>query len=469
MKKYEVVIVGGGIAGLATAEMFARSGLKTLLLEKQEKLCMETSGLHHEWFHFGSLYAILPQTQFFRTLVGGIEDVLDYYRDFNGMNLRIDGEGKLVKINRQNAWFRQDNLVYAIATTNDNDFSLRKAKRIDEIARKMVMKLSWGKAIKRFVSRHNRFYKYDWRRGCASRWIPRAGWFDYSEEHLQNFENDELTLASTHISMQSYDCPMNAYSIISDLTKSLISNGGEFLSCAKFLDYRKKSNRIEVVYDNGTIATNRLILASGKALQEQSKERIKVKSVLSPLLVVAPAVCSSNIVRLTPFMDQTINHLKHSVEGREYSLIGGGYFAPPNDGEAIRRASHQLLEKAQTVFPKMADAKLTRLYFSTKSEILSSKARRNYLYKIDKIERDVYTIVPGKFSLAFSLAVNTFKEVMGRCPQTYTSYHSDLDVDGFIAPIKHKSIMKEFLQSQFDTRRSPRITVVSQDERELVS
>ena len=55
VKKYDYVIVGGGIAGLASAELLSRSGHSVLLLEKGPKLCQEASASHHGWFHFGSL------------------------------------------------------------------------------------------------------------------------------------------------------------------------------------------------------------------------------------------------------------------------------------------------------------------------------------------------------------------------------------------------------------------------------
>ncbi|MFQ5675942.1 MAG: hypothetical protein ACE5G1_08610, partial [bacterium] len=177
----------------------------------------------------------------------------------------------------------------------------------------------------------------------------------------------------------------------------------------------------------------------------------------------SPKVCSSNAVRLTPFLKQTINHLIHSYEEKEYSVIGGGYFASTDDGDAIRRAGSQLLEKAESVFPRMNQAQLTRLYFGTKTEIISSRAKRNYLYKIEEIEDDVFAVVPGKFSLAFSLAVNTFKQVMGDCPRTYTSYYPDLEVARFIALTKHKLIVKEFLASEFTDEPPAKITVVDEE------
>ena len=51
---YDIVVVGAGIAGLASAELLARSGRKVLLVERNRHLCGESSGAHHEWFHFGS-------------------------------------------------------------------------------------------------------------------------------------------------------------------------------------------------------------------------------------------------------------------------------------------------------------------------------------------------------------------------------------------------------------------------------
>ena len=86
-KDCQVLVVGGGIAGVAITEIFSRSGHKAILIEDKDKLCIEASGSHHGWFHFGSLYSIFPSNQFMRTLIGGIEDLMDYYGSFRGMNL----------------------------------------------------------------------------------------------------------------------------------------------------------------------------------------------------------------------------------------------------------------------------------------------------------------------------------------------------------------------------------------------
>lgn len=95
-EEYDAVVVGAGIAGLATAEIAARSGLKVVLLEKNHAVCAEASGGHHGWFHFGSLYSIFPNNQFMRTLVGGIDDLLEYYSCFPRMNIRVGETGRLI-------------------------------------------------------------------------------------------------------------------------------------------------------------------------------------------------------------------------------------------------------------------------------------------------------------------------------------------------------------------------------------
>ena len=47
--KYDVVIVGGGLAGLTSAAYLSRSGYRTLLIERSH----ETGGLVHTFWHRG--------------------------------------------------------------------------------------------------------------------------------------------------------------------------------------------------------------------------------------------------------------------------------------------------------------------------------------------------------------------------------------------------------------------------------
>jgi glycine/D-amino acid oxidase-like deaminating enzyme len=461
MRRYDVVIAGGGIAGLATAEMFARSGRRVLLLEKNERLCSETSGMHHEWFHFGSLYSIFPRRQFLRTLAGGVEDLLEYYRDFDGMNLRLDGGGKLVKVECENAWFRPQNLEYIIATTRNEDFDLARVRGMRDLSGALYNRLLWNTAIRLFICRHNRFYKHDWRRPGASSYIPRAGVFDYSRKMLGRFESEELDLdPATHITMPSYDGPMNAFNIIADLVRSLLSHGGEILTSTAFGGYRRTGDGIEVAREGGEpVLAGKLILASGAALGEHARGAVRVQSVRSPLLVAYPAVCSGNVVRLTPFTNQTVNHLRHSIDGHDYSLIGGGYFASMNDEREAADVECRLVEKARAVFPRLADARMQAVYFGTKSEVVASNGNRNYLYRIEEIEPDVVAVVPGKFSLAFSLAMTAFKRMTGELPKTCSGYDAELPVGQYVDVTRSKAMVRRFLAEEAAETLRPARTV----------
>ncbi|WJQ83079.1 FAD-dependent oxidoreductase [Brevibacillus brevis] len=42
MEKYDVVIVGGGVAGLTTAIYAAKAGKQTIIIEKQDRLGYES-------------------------------------------------------------------------------------------------------------------------------------------------------------------------------------------------------------------------------------------------------------------------------------------------------------------------------------------------------------------------------------------------------------------------------------------
>ena len=107
---YDFVVVGGGIAGLAIAELLQRSGASTVLFEQNEALCGEASAEQHGWFHTGALYSALSDPYFCRTIVGNLDDLMGYYSGFPNMNLRVD---KHIFTLDQRGWFSNRTLFYA--------------------------------------------------------------------------------------------------------------------------------------------------------------------------------------------------------------------------------------------------------------------------------------------------------------------------------------------------------------------
>ncbi len=451
-KVYDLMVVGGGIAGLAVAEVFARSGYSVALVEKNEKLCMDTSGMHHEWFHFGSLYSIFPDPHYVRTLVGGIDDVLVYYRDFDGMNLRVSATGNLMTVDRgTGSWLREDKLEYLVGTTQDPDFSPDKHASIKEKMRHWAMKRSWNKVVQQFLARHNRFKEYDWRRGCASHYIGKTKLSDYvvkwpllSDSPIAGVDLD----LDTHVRVQSFDSPMRSYNIISDLLRSYLSYGGKVINNTKVITTNYRTDGVDL---NGLregkpwgIEGKQVVLAASSCTQELVPA-MRVKRTASPLLVAYPAVCDKNVVRLIPFVEKTINHLLHEIDGKKYSLIGGGFAADPDDESAMAANNLSLTRMAKKVFPKLADSKII-LYTGIKSELPSSLTKRNYLYRIEKVHNNGYVVFPGKFTLCFSLAVNTFRRIAGHYPNTFVTYNRSMDVTRYVDYPIHKRIVNQIVR-----------------------
>ena len=415
---YDYAVVGGGIAGLAIAEIFARSGHSVVLLERNKLLCNEASASQHGWFHFGSLYSIFPQNQFLRTMIGGVEDLLDYYASFRGMNIRVTHDGHLSFPQEKGAWFRDEPIEYIVCARNAPDFDLRSFHSVREYSKKLFFVLTWEMAIKQFISRHQRFHKHNWRGAIpASRWIPRAGWTDYSRAVITKPDNPGVKLdPNTHFRVVGFDRPMHATTIISDLIRSLLGSGGEVKTGIEVERVEKTPGGVRVHTNAGRIMARRVIITTGKWLGHFLERPADVKVVGSPLLVAYPAVSETNFVRMTPFVEASINHLHHQVGGVPYSLIGGGQYVDPEDPNAVSRASDRLVSMAKSIFPRLGEAKVLETYLGYKAEIVGRGAERNYQYFIREIGQNVFVAVPGKFSLAFSLAVNTFKRLAGKEP-----------------------------------------------------
>ena len=96
-----------------------------------------------------------------------------------------------------------------------------------------------------------------------------------------------------------------------------------------------------------------------------------------PFSICHPHVTEINMVRLTPFMSETINHMKQFVDDKTYSVIGGGYYADPECDSEIEQAKQGLIERTRIVFPRLDKAQLVEVYVSQKTEVIASGAERN--------------------------------------------------------------------------------------------
>lgn len=334
------------------------------------------------------------------------------------MNIAVTGDGHLAFPQAAESWFRDEPMEYIVCARNDPDFDMRSFHGAKDYARKLFFLLTWEMAIKQFIGRHQRFHKHNWGGSIpASQWIPRAGWADYSREVITKPYNPGINLdRDTHFRIIGYDRPMQATAIITDLVRSLIGAGGEVVTGAEVERIEKGGAGRRVITRGGTIEARTVIVAAGKWLGRFLGNATDVKVVASPLLVTYPSVTDTNFVRMTPFVEKSVNHLHHRVDGRTYSLIGGGYFDDPNDPVAVARAKARLMAMADTVFPRLREATAIETYLGYKTEIVAKSGERNYQYFIREVDEGIHAVVPGKFSLAFSLAVNAYKRITGEAP-----------------------------------------------------
>ncbi|MBF0437413.1 MAG: FAD-dependent oxidoreductase [Magnetococcales bacterium] len=204
---YDFIVVGGGIAGLAIAELLQRSGQSVLLLEASSSLCGMSSSDHQGWFHTGALYAAIPTPFFFHGLIKNLDNLFAYYSHFPRMNLR---HGSSLITSDYPGWFGKEPINYFYEPSS----------RISPI----FLRPLWYLAVLLAQGRLAWFNSLDFSKEFSSQisWACFSPHFDRCR-NTKKYEN--IAFDSTSVILTSSDRTMNGVTIAEDLLKSFLCMG----------------------------------------------------------------------------------------------------------------------------------------------------------------------------------------------------------------------------------------------------
>lgn len=394
-KTYDYLVVGGGIAGLSIAETISRYNKSVLIIEKNKQIGSEASSKHQNWFHVGSLYAILDDFKYMGSAFENLKIIEEHYKKFKNNNINLNNS----KISfKKKGWFNQKKINYLVTSRNNTYFQkFNFLEKIFKIIR-------WELKIKKFIIRHNSLPKYNWE--SSINFFNKKNFFNYSRKKIKKgFIKNTNFDGTTHFTLEGFDTTMNSNLIMNDLFQNFEKNNGEVIVDSEVIKIQK--NKV-LLKDGRSFQGNKIILANSKNINTLLNKNI-VKTKISPIAILKPSLKIENFARLSPDNSETFNHLSQIENGDDISIIADGTYSNENDDFIIKENEKKLKEKIlKNIYIK---DNVIHIYSSHKTEFVSNNAKkRNYLFNIIEIDKNIIIAIPGKFSLCFSLA-HKFKEI----------------------------------------------------------
>jgi hypothetical protein len=385
-EKYEWGIVGGGVVGIFIAEILTREGHSVVLIDKNEKFASETTREFHEWIHMGSLYTLIPDNlSTLKFLLGAIDDILEFYNGFSGMNLVPTEKGMTMKT-VDNAWFNQ-NYIH---------FKFRVGQR--------KLTFPWLMGIARAIFLIDRIKEHDWLRRRGGVLDP----FRLRYPELLRILKSLIAHPEDFFDYETPDFTTNSRNLLNDILMESVRNGLKVSTGNEFVNYVKKADDIHVNGSKESFIVKNLVFANGENISKQVSSRVKTS--YAPMAVIENVTSETNsFVELDYYPKNCINIL---TKENGIALIGGISFSDP---EKCDKYIEEVIEKHRKYNPEL---KVIHKYIGKKSEVvLNQKDNRNYLYHILDIDKNIYGLIPGKFTLAFSIAPEFYRRVYKRNPK----------------------------------------------------
>jgi len=381
--KYEWAIVGGGISGIVLAEILTREGHSVLLIDKGTQLAGETTKKFHEWIHTGALYTLIPDRLVtLKYLLGSIDDLLEYYSSFDRMNAVPTESG--LQIDGNSGWFAPNYVNFKY-----------KVHRFNPI---------WTFIMARSMFLVEKIGEHDWLR-------RRGGVIEnfLAGRHKEITRNIFKTLTSSErfIRKETTDFTTNSRNILRDLIATAMYNGLELSLGNEVKKIERTAGNNSLVTQKGEFEAKNVVICAGENIPDFMD--VKVKNSYAPIAVARgfPKEAYS-FVELDYYTKNCINLI---TKENGYGLIGG---ISLDDEDQATEYLKVVIKKHKKLYPGL---EIVGSYMGLKNEIVFEKQSRNYLFHIVPVEEGQWAVVPGKFTLGFSLAPEFYRQVYGKNPR----------------------------------------------------
>jgi hypothetical protein len=409
---YEWIVVGGGIAGIAIAEMLTREGHSVLLLEQREQLAGETTGDFHEWIHTGCLYTLVPDRLLtMKYLLGAIDDLLEYYGSFPGMNAVPTERGLALG---DHGWFEPNYIRFRYRSRRFNPF--------------------WMACIARSRFLIERIAEHDWLR-------RRAGIVDEFKHKrwpvIWERFYEQLAHQKSFFEVESTDFTVNSRMLLRDLLAAALANGLQVRTGQRVREIRDAFGEKLIVAGGASFRGKNVVLCAGKSIADHVN--VKIATSYAPMAVVGGLPdAARSFVELDYKVRNCINLL---VKGDGLGLAGGISLKRLSDCDSYL---DYVVDRHRKYEPSL---KVLGRYPGVKTEITFPDQDRNYLFHIVPCRDGLWATIPGKFTLGFSLAPEFYRRIYHRNPRKVFSPAGDeRRAAGLIAEVHWRATAREGLR-----------------------
>ena len=396
MKIFDWIIVGGGIAGISLSEILTREGHSVALIEQKKHLASGTTKEFHEWVHTGSLYTLVKdEMKTLKYVLGSLDDLLEFYSSFSKMNLKASENGLKI-IDDKKGWFNPNYINFKYRLKN----------------RKLI--LSWLFSVARSIALIDGIRHHDWLR-------RRAGILESvtSEYYLPIIKNLFKIFVSNKkfYKIETTDFTTNSRYLLRDMITTSIKNGLEIFTNNELLEIRNLNGKVIANCNNGTFEGKNMAVCLGADIEKFND--ITIKKTYAPIAVVKKIKPNTeSFVELDCFRKKCINII---TKKDSFGLIGG---ISLNNKDEVEKYFDFMIEEHKKLNPEI---QLLKKYVGIKNEVSLKNENRNYLFHINTAKKydNVWTVIPGKFTLAFSLAPEFYRIVYKKNPKKFFQTFSD--------------------------------------------